>query len=273
MDITIDTKDFKDLLESIRFIYGYDFTDYAETAVKRRITHFMKSRTIETIDTLGKTLVKDEKFFEEFVQEMSVTVTEMFRDPSFYKALREKVMKRLATYPMLKIWIAGCATGEEVYSMAILLKENGLLDRSIIYATDINQKSLQLAKLGVYPLEGMKMYTDNYNRAGGVSDFSDYYTIKGDSVVFQRALVQNVLFSPHNLAADQSFNEFQLIICRNVLMYFNQSLQDKVVDLFYNSLCMFGFLGLGDKESLLFSSRRKCFDETERKERIYVKIK
>ena len=236
MDITIDTKDFKDLLESIRFIYGYDFTDYAETAVKRRITHFMKSRTIETIDTLGKTLVKDEKFFEEFVQEMSVTVTEMFRDPSFYKALREKVMKRLATYPMLKIWIAGCATGEEVYSMAILLKENGLLDRSIIYATDINQKSLQLAKLGVYPLEGMKMYTDNYNRAGGMSDFSDYYTIKGDSVVFQRALVQNVLFSPHNLAADQSFNEFQLIICRNVLMYLNQRLQDKVVDLFYNSL-------------------------------------
>ena len=273
METVIDNKEYKELLESIRFIYGYDFTDYSEPAVKRRISHFMEGKRIATVNGLGKFLLKDEVAFEDFVQELSVTVTEMFRDPSFYKSIREKVIKRLATYPIIKIWIAGCATGEEIYSMAILLREEGLLEKSIIYATDINQKSLQIARQGIYPLSGMKTYTSNYLQSGGTREFSGYYTAKFDSVLFDKSLRQNVVFSAHNLAMDHSFNEFQLIICRNVLMYFNQRLQDKVFSLFYDSLCHFGFLGLGDKESLLFSSQIEQFDETDRKEKIYMKIK
>jgi chemotaxis protein methyltransferase CheR len=273
MDIVIDTKEYKELLESIRFIYGYDFTDYSEPSVKRRIVHFMENRKIDTMDKLGRILLKDETIFEGFVQELSITVTEMFRDPSFYKSIREKVMKRLATYPVIKIWMAGCATGEEVYSMAITLKEEGLLEKAIIYATDINQKSLQIAKEGIYSLESMKAYTENYLRAGGAESFSMYYIAKYNSVLFDRSLRQNVVFSPHNLVTDKSFNEFQMIICRNVLMYFNQNLKDKVLDLFYDSLCDFGFLGLGDKESLLFSGKKDSFKEVDRKEKIYIKNK
>jgi chemotaxis protein methyltransferase CheR len=173
MEIPIDTKEYRELLESIRFIYGYDFTDYAESSVKRRITHFMTNRKIDTVDKLGKLLLKDEAVFEEFVQDLSITVTEMFRDPSFYKSIREKVMKRLATYPLIKIWIAGCATGEEVYSMAIVLKEEGLLERSIIYATDINQKSLHIAKEGLYSLESLKTYTCQLSCGRGKRIFLD----------------------------------------------------------------------------------------------------
>lgn len=269
----MDTKGYKELLESIRFIYGYDFTDYAETSVKRRMQHFMDARKIDSLENLGKILLKDESTFEQFVQELSVTVTEMFRDPLFYKSIRENVVKRLATYPIIKIWIAGCATGQEVYSMAILLKEEGLYDRSIIYATDINQKSLQIAGEGVYSLDSMKTYTNNYLLAGGKNDFSAYYMAKYNSVLFDKSLRQHVVFAPHNLVSDKSFNEFQLVICRNVLMYFNQSLQNKVFDLLYESLCDFGFLGLGDKESLLFSDKKNLFDETDRKQKIYMKIK
>lgn len=273
MDVNIDAREYKELLESIRFIYGYDFTNYAELSVKRRIVHFMENRGMDTIDRLGKVLLKDENTFEEFVQELSITVTEMFRDPSFYKSLRERILKRLATYPFVKIWIAGCATGEEVYSLAIMLKEEGLLERSLIYATDINQKSLQIAKQGVYPMKNMKTYTNNYIEAGGKESFSIYYTANHNAVLFNKTLKQNVVFSPHNLAADKSFNEFQLIICRNVLMYFNQHLQDTVVSLFHESLCAFGFLGLGDKESLLLSDKKDCFEETDSKQKIYRKIK
>jgi chemotaxis protein methyltransferase CheR len=218
-------------------------------------------------------LLKDESVFVEFVQDLSITVTEMFRDPPFYKSLREKVIKRLATYPVIKVWIAGCATGEEVYSVAILLKEEGLLDRSIIYATDINQKSLYIAKEGIYSLETMKTYSENYLKAGGRELFSTYYRAKYNSVLFEKSLKENVVFSPHNLAADKSFNEFQLIICRNVLMYFNRNLQNRVLALFHDSLCHFGFLGLGDKESLLFSEKKDCFEETDKKEKIYMKVK
>jgi chemotaxis protein methyltransferase CheR len=273
MTITIDDTEFKELLESIRFIYGYDFTEYAELSVKRRIVHFMKNRDIYALDKLGKMLLKDEHMFEEFVQELSVTVTEMFRDPTFYKSIRDKVVKRLATYPILRIWIAGCATGQEVYSMAILLKEENLLERSIIYATDINQKSLKIAREGVYPLGSMKLYTSNYMEAGGKKSFSEYYIAKYNSVLFDKSLRENVVFSPHNLVADKSFNEFQFIICRNVLMYFNQDLQNRVVNLFHESLCSFGFLGLGDKESLLFADKKDCFEETDRKEKIFMKMK
>lgn len=269
----MEAEEYKTLLESIRTVYGYDFTEYAESSVKRRIAHFMTNRKIVSAPDLAECLVNDEAMFEEFVQQLSVTVTEMFRDPGFYLSLRDHVLKRLATYPIIKIWIAGCATGEEVYSIAILLREAGLLDRSIIYATDINQKSLHIANEGIYPVERMKLYTSNYLKSGGQHEFSKYYSAKYNSVLFDKTLRQNVVFAPHNLAADQSFNEFQLIICRNVLMYFNASLQNKVLDLFYESLGDFGFLGLGDKESLLFSNRKSLFEETDRKEKIYMKIK
>jgi chemotaxis protein methyltransferase CheR len=269
--MNLENKELKDLLESIRYVYGYDFTDYAEASVKRRILHFMVTKKIESLDEFGKMIVRDEKLFEEFIQVVSVTVTEMFRDPKFYKSLRENVIKRLATYPFIKIWVAGCATGEEVYSIAILLKEEGLLSRSVIYATDINQKSLQIAKDGVYAMENMKSHTINYQKAGGLESFSDYYKAKYNSVMFDKSLKQNIVFAPHNLAVDKSFNEFQFIICRNVLIYFNQQLQNKVINLFYESLCTFGFLGLGNKESLLFSEKRKQFDEIDRKEKIFMK--
>jgi chemotaxis protein methyltransferase CheR len=269
--MNFEVSEFKTLLESIRTAYGYDFTDYAEASVKRRITHFMSQKKISDLSQLAGLVLRDEKFFEEFVQELSVTVTEMFRDPSFYKSLRDNVTKRLATYPFIKIWIAGCATGEEVYSIAIMLKEEELLNRSVIYATDINQQSLQRAREGVFSVANMKNYTSNYQKAGGKESFSEYYKAGYDSVIFDKSLKQNIVFSPHNLAVDRSFNEFQLILCRNVLIYFNQQLQNKVIGLFYDSLCPFGFLGLGNKESLLFSDRKKNFEEIDRKEKIFMK--
>lgn len=273
METDISNQEYNELLESIRFIYGYDFTEYAEPSVRRRIIHFMEGRKIETPAKLARLLSREEGIFEEFVQELSITVTEMFRNPTFYKSIREKVLKRLATYPVIKIWIAGCATGEEAYSVAILLNEAGLLNRSIIYATDINQKSLHVAREGVYPLDVMKLYAQNYINAGGEKSFTEYYTVKHNTVRFDSKLKQQMVFSPHNLAADKSFNEFQMIICRNVLIYFNQNLQEKVFNLFYDSLCTFGFLGLGDKESMLFSGRRKYFEETDAKEKIFMKVK
>jgi chemotaxis protein methyltransferase CheR len=271
--MNFDNKELKELLESIRFVYGYDFTGYAEASVHRRVNHFMSTRKIPALEKLGKLILQDEKLFEEFIQEISVTVTEMFRDPLFYKSLRENVLKRLATYPFIKVWIAGCATGEETYSVAILLQEEGLLNRSVIYATDINQKSLQVAKDGVYAVENMKAYTANYQKAGGTKPFSEYYKSRYNSVMFDKSLKQNIVFAPHNLAVDKSFNEFQMIICRNVLIYFNQQLQNMVISLFYESLCPFGFLGLGNKESLLFSDKKKYFEEIDRKEKIFIKSK
>ncbi len=268
---SIEAHDLKEFLDSIRFMYGYDFTDYSQASLKRRVEHYMSTHNVAHFKEFAHALLKDESLFENFVQELSVTVTEMFRDPLYYLALREKVIPRLETYPHIKVWIAGCATGEEVYSTAILLHEEGLLDRSIIYATDINQRSLQKAKAGIYPLGQMKSYTKNYLSAGGSGSFSQYYKAKFDSVLFNKNLRNNVVFSPHNLVADRSFNEFQLIMCRNVLIYFNQSLQDHVLDLFCKSLCQFGFLGLGNKESLLFFGQRKKFDVIDAKEKIYMK--
>lgn len=270
--MTITSHELKELLESVKSAYGYDFTDYAEASVKRRSAHFMSTRKIESIEALGKILLSEEKVFEEFICQISVTVTEMFRDPAFYKSLRENVVKRLATYPFIKVWLAGCATGEEAYSLAILLKEEGMLNRSVIYATDINQNSLHVAKKGIYPMEHMKNYTTNYLKAGGKNSFSEYYIAKYDSALFDKSLKENMVFSSHNLATDNSFNEFHLILCRNVLIYFNQQLQNKVINLFYNSLCRFGFLGLGNKESLLFTDKRGSFTELDKKEKIFMKL-
>jgi chemotaxis protein methyltransferase CheR len=215
--------------------------------------------------------LRDEAFFEQFVQEVTVNVTEMFRDPTFYKSLRRHVVERIATYPFIKIWIAGSSTGEEVYSVAILLKEEGLLKRSVIYATDINQQALQTAREGIYHMDQMKNHTANYQKSGGKNTFSDYYVAKYSSVLLDKSLKQNIVFSVHNLATDKSFNEFQLILCRNVLIYFNRNLQNKVINLFYESLCPFGFLALGSKESLLFTDRKQQFEEVDKKEKIFMK--
>ncbi len=269
--MVLESEDVKKFLKLVRTVYGYDFTDYAEASIKRRILHFMLMQKIESLEQMQLAILQDEKLFEVFVQEVSVTVTEMFRDPVFYKSLRDNVMKRLATYPFIKVWVAGCATGEEVYSLAILLKEEGLLQRSVIYATDINQHSLQIAKNGVYSISNMKLHTANYQKAGGTQPFSEYYKSKYNSVMFDKALKQNMVFAPHNLAVDKSFNEFQLVVCRNVLIYFNQRLQNKVINLFYDSLCPFGILALGNKESLLFSDKQKSFTDVDRKEKIYMK--
>lgn len=261
------------LLEAIKDRHGYDFTQYAEASVKRRITRFAELRQIDSADRLRELLLGDDSNLENFIQEVSVTVTEMFRDPEFYQALRVTIEKRLATYPFIRIWVAGCATGEEVYSAAIMLAEAGLIDRSVIYATDINQKSLHTAREGIYPIAAMKNYTANYLKSGGNRGFSTYYKAKYGSVIFDKELKKNIIFYPHNLAADRSFNEFHLILCRNVLIYFKQSLQNHVIDLFHESLCTFGILALGSKESLLFADKRKHFQELAKKEKIFMKVK
>jgi chemotaxis protein methyltransferase CheR len=271
MVMNVDISSFKALFERIHIRYGYDFTNYAPDSLLRRTTLFMKSLNIDWWDAFATRILEDEYTFEEFIKFISVTVTEMFRDPSFFLSLREKVIPSLTKYPVIKIWIAGCATGEEAYSVAILLKEKNLLTRSIIYATDINQNSLQIAKAGIYPISAIKAYTSNYLKAGGEKAFSTYYTAKYDLTTFDRSLRDNIVFAPHNLAVDEAFNEFQMIVCRNVLIYFNPTLQDRVINLFYDSLDPFGFLGLGGKESLLFSSKREYFQEVDRKERIFMK--
>ncbi|HEY1025187.1 MAG TPA: protein-glutamate O-methyltransferase CheR [Sphingobacteriaceae bacterium] len=268
-----DHTELNTLLEAIKLVYGYDFTDYAKASVARRVDHYMTVNKIPGLPHLSKVLLKDEREFAHFIQEFTVNVTEMFRDPSFFNSLREKVLKRLATYPFIKIWVAGCSTGEEVYSLAVMLKEEGLLHRSVIYATDINQKALQIARDGIYHLNLMKKYTGGYQKAGGKYSFSDYYMAKYDSAIIDRSLRQNIVFSIHNLANDTSFNEFQLIICRNVLIYFNQALQNRAINLFYDSLCQFGLLALGSKESLLFSDKRNCFGDVDRREKIFIKEK
>jgi len=267
----IETTDLRDLLDSIRLVYGYDFTEYSEGSLGRRVAHFMKTQNIADIHEVAKAILRDEAVFELFVQDVTVTVTEMFRDPAFYKSLREKVSARLATYPLIRVWIAGCATGEEVYSVAILLKEEGLLERSLIYATDINQRSLQKAREGIFPIGHMAKYTANYLKSGGRGSFSDYYLAKYDGVLMDKTLRQAIVFSAHNLTTDQSFNEFQLILCRNVLIYFNQSLQSKVIGLFHESLCPFGILALGNKESLLFTDKEHKYRTVDNKERIFIK--
>ncbi len=268
---SIDSRELNALLDAIYNAYGYDFRQYAEASIKRRSLYFMNARKLASVSELAHVLLQDEALFEEFVHNVSVTVTEMFRDPEFYACLRSKVVPRLATYPFIKIWVAGCATGEEVYSVAIMLREENLLERSLIYATDINQRSLQIARAGIYPMDVINLYAQNYEQAGGGREFSEYYVAKYNTALFDKALSENVVFAPHNLATDQSFNEFHLILCRNVLIYFNQQLQNRVMNLFYDSLCTFGILGLGNKESLLFTQKQGHYGPVSREQKIFIK--
>jgi len=241
------------LLEAVCQRYGYDFRHYSPASLKRRIFNFLAKSEFRKVSELIPYLLHDEKAFTAFLFNISVTVTEMFRDPQAYRALREQVVPYLKTYPFIKIWLAGCATGEELYSMAILLEEEGLLERSQIYATDINEESLAIARTGIYEISRLKEYTRNYQMAGGKASFADYYHSRYGSAIMRESLRRNVVFSSHNLAADAVFGEMNLVACRNVLIYFDQHLQDRALNLFRDSLVPQGFLWLGTKESLKFS--------------------
>lgn len=261
------------LLEAIYLKYGYDFRNYAKASVKRRIQQRLTLSRLADISAMQHKILYDKPFFETLLLDLSINVTEMYRDPSFYQILREKVIPILKTYPFIKIWHAGCSTGEEVYSMAIFLKEEGLLDKSLIYATDINEVVLKKAKEGIYPIDRIKEYTINYQKAGGRESFANYYTAKYDAVIMNKSLKKNMVFSQHNLATDSEFGEMHLIMCRNVLIYFDDELENRVFSLFHESLVRQGFLCLGSKESLSFSKYAKHFKEFVPREKIYRKIK
>jgi chemotaxis protein methyltransferase CheR len=262
----------KMLMETIYLKYSYDFRDYTHASQKRRVLHAMREMGCATISALQSRVVHEPAAFSQLLQYLTIPVTEMFRDPSYYAALREHVLPVLRTYPSLKIWVAGCSTGEEVYSLAILLKEEGLLERSMIYATDINHQSLEKARKGVFPIENMPAYTANYQAAGGRKAFSDYYTAAYNAALFDRSLCENVTFADHSLATDAVFAETQLISCRNVMIYFKKKLQERALGLFHESLCHRGFLGLGSKESIDFSDYAQRFEPIVKRERLFRKL-
>jgi len=247
------------LLNDIQEVYGYDFSEYAKASLKRRVNRLFALDRFPSLAEFRFRLRSDAGYFRRFVEEVTVNVTEMFRDVSFFEALRKEVLPRLATYPLIRIWHAGCATGEEVYSMAILLEEANLLHKALLYATDLNPEALERARKGIYPLAQMKTNSENYVRSGGTRDFSGYYTARYEHAVFNRDLAAKMIFATHNLVSDRSFNEFQLILCRNVMIYFDKPLQDRVLNLFYQSLEPLGFLCLGSKENLRFSSVARHF--------------
>ena len=260
------------LLEAVYRRYGFDFRQYAQASLKRRLHRRLLAEGLETISELQSRLLHDPACMEQLLVDLSINVTSMFRDPSFYVALREKIVPSLHTYAFTRIWCAGCSTGEEVYSLAILLQEAGLYERARLYATDINEHVLASAREGVFPLDRMKQYTQNYIRAGGTRDFSEYYVAAYDRARFSRALMENVVFAQHNLAMDRGFNEFNVIVCRNVLIYFDRALQNRVHELFYESLGMFGILALGHKESIGFTPYADRYEEVDADERLYRRI-
>ena len=259
------------LLEALFRLYGYDFRRYSKASITRRIRHLLGKTGLGRVSEMIPELLNDKSFLEKLVYDFSITVTEMFRDPDFYRAVREQVIPYLKTYPFVKIWHAGCATGEEVYSMAIVLKEEGLYDRATIFATDFNNPALTKAKEGIYSLKDIKRYTLNYQDAGGTSSFSEYYHAQYDSVIMDQSLKKNITFANHNLVTDGTFSEMHLILCRNVLIYFTKTLQDRVLGLFNDSLIHGGFLCLGTKESIRFTDVAEAYDAIGRKTKIYQK--
>lgn len=260
------------LLEAIFRHYGFDFRSYAYASLKRRLWKRIQAEGLETISGLQQRVLHDRGTMERLLMDLSVSVTAMFRDPNFYKAFRLQVVPLLRTYPFIRVWHAGCSTGEEVYSMAILLHEEGLLERARIYATDINEVVLRTARAGIFPLEKMQEYTQNYLKAGGTQSFSAYYTAAYEGALFAPFLTENVVFAQHNLVTDRSFSEFNVILCRNVMIYFDRPLQNRVHQLFYESLPMYGVLALGSKESLRFSDVETCYEELNSREKIYRKV-
>ncbi|WP_198649959.1 CheR family methyltransferase [Zobellella maritima] len=268
----LETIELELLLEAIFRRYGYDFRHYARASLKRRVAQRMQRAGVGRVADLIPLILHDRECFDSFLKDMSVTVTDMFRDPDFFAALRSQVIPVLKTYPFIKIWHAGCATGEEVYSLAILLKEEGLYERTQIYATDYNNHSLAIAREGIYSLKQMQQYSENYIRAGGRGSFSNYYHAKYGAAKMHESLKENVTFANHNLATDGVFGEMQMVICRNVLIYFDQQLQNRVLTLLHDSLSPRGFLCLGNKESLKFSAVQGLFEDQVYQQRIFKRV-
>jgi chemotaxis protein methyltransferase CheR len=260
------------LLEGLYRAHGFDFREYSHASIKRRILDLMRAEKLQTVSAFQDRILHDHKCLERFLLGLSVHATAMFRDPSFYLTFRQRVVPLLRTYPTVQIWVAGCSTGEEVYSLAILLQEENLYNKCRIYATDISQAVLRKARDGIFPLAAMRDYTANYHNAGGTHEFSDYYTAQYDSVIFSAGLKSNIVFSEHNLVTDGSFNEFQVILCRNVMIYFNKDLQARVHNLLYDSLTMFGVFGLGNKESLKFTPRADFYEHLNDTDKLYRKV-
>lgn len=267
----IQDEDLKLLLNDISTRYGYDFTEYSRASLQRRIHRLFTVDKFPSFAEFRYRLQSDGHYFRRFVEEITVNVTEMLRDPSFYRTIRTTILPVLATYPFIRIWHAGCSTGEEVYSMAILLKEAGLLHKSLLYGTDINPLVIDKARKGIFPISHMQKYSENYILSGGVKDFSAYYTANYHLAKFESSLTERMIFSTHNLVSDFSFNEFQLILCRNVLIYFERELQTKVFRLFDCSLENFGYLALGSKETLKFSPGEGRYRQVGR-EKIWRKV-
>ncbi|TDU26404.1 CheR-type MCP methyltransferase [Panacagrimonas perspica] len=259
------------LLEAIYLKYHYDFREYANASLKRRLSAALVRFGCRTLSQLQQRILHEPAIFPILLDYLTVQVTEMFRDPNYFKALREHVVPLLRTYPSLKIWVAGCSTGEEVYSLAILLREEGLLSRSLIYATDINPQALQRAEAGVFDIDRIPAFTESHRRSGGHSSLSDYYTAAFGRAVIDKSLKKHIVFSDHSLATDSVFAEVQLVSCRNVLIYFNRELQDRALGLFADALCRKGFLGLGSKESLRFTALAGAFADVSREDRIFQK--
>lgn len=268
----VNEHEIETLLNDVISLYGYDFSEYAKASLGRRINRLFVLDKFPSFAEFRYKIRTDADYFSRFVEEITVNVTEMFRDPLFYRALREEVLPILATHPFIRIWHAGCSTGEEVYSMAILLREANLLHKSLLYATDINPKVLEKLRSGIFPMSQMKQYSENYIASGGREDFSDYYTANYDRAKFDSSLSKSIIVSTHNLVSDRSFNEFQLIVCRNVLIYFDKPLKDKAFRLFDESLEKLGFLALGSKENLKFSPVAHKFRQLDNKQKIWRKI-
>jgi chemotaxis protein methyltransferase CheR len=259
----------RDLLATILAVYHYDFRHYSPASLQRRVDSALASMRVGSIEELRELIAADAQAFSNLLDFLTVPVSDMFRDPVYFCALREHVVPVLRTYPSLKLWVAGCSTGEEVYSLAILLHEEGLLERSLIYATDINPRSLAKAEAGIYALDRVRRFSENYQRAGGSASLSQYYQAVHGAALFDRALKKRVVFSDHSLATDNVFAEVQLVSCRNVLIYFDRGLQDRALGLFAEALCRRGFLGLGSRESVRFSSQHATFTEIHPDARLY----
>lgn len=268
----LETIEVQLLLEGIHRKYGFDFKDYAPSLMRRKLWNRTYAEQLKSISGLQEKVLHDSDCMERLLSDLSVKVTTMFRDPGFFKSFRTKIVPFLETYPFIRIWHAGCSTGEEVFSMAILLKEEGLLDRARIYATDINVLALEKAKSRIFALKRMKEFTNNYIQCGGKRSFSEYYTAKYDGALFDATLLENVVFAQHNLVTDGSFNEFNVILCRNVMIFFNKTLQSRVHQLIYDSLVTLGVLGLGNSESVTFSSHEHNYETVDRKTKLYRKI-
>lgn len=272
-ELEIELSDLKKLADAILTKYGYDFGNYAMSSFKRRVILVLKKNGLKTVDQLIQRLVHDSTFFEQFIIDITVNTTEMFRDPTFFKYLREKILPILNTRPEFNIWHAACSSGEEVLSLAIVLQEENMLHRAKVYASDINHVVLKKSQEGRYPIRNLELYQQNYTNSGAKGTFTDYYITKDNEILFNPQLLQNVKFKHHDLAVDHHFFKFDLILCRNVLIYFNQDLQNRVFDLLHSSLFLGGFLALGAKESMVWCKIADKFESVNEVEKVYKKIK